>query len=363
METIKTFKYRIYPNKEQKVALEKQFGTVRFVFNHFLKRRIDHFAQVNKGLTYHDTAKELTLLKKQAEYAWLKEVNSQSLQFALKSLDTAYDNFFQKRANFPKFKKKRNKQSFKVPQHFTIEGNNLKLPKMGNVQLVLHRPLQGKSVSVTISKASSGKYFASVQCEVTIENPEYSGASIGCDFGLKDFVTDSNGTKIVHPKMLKRSLKTIKDLQKSVSRKKKGSANRAKAIKRLANKHEKVNNQRNDFQHKLSYQMVVENQAIILEDLSLQNMIKNHCLAQALSDSGWAEFVRKLEYKGKWYGCNIVKINRWFPSSKRCHKCNWINESLTLADRTWQCLQCETIHDRDHNAAQNILIFGKAGHA
>lgn len=220
METIKAFKYRIYPNKEQKIALEKQFGTVRFVFNHFLRRRIDYFAQVSKGLTYHDTAKELTLLKKQAEYTWLKEANSQSLQFALKSLDIAYDNFFQKRAKFPKFKKKLNRQSFKVPQHFTIEGNNLKLPKMGNLRLVLHRPLEGKSVSVTISKASSGKYFVSVQCEVTIEDPEYSGSSIGCDFGLKDFLTDSNGNKIAHPKILKRSLKAIKGLQKSVSRKK-----------------------------------------------------------------------------------------------------------------------------------------------
>ncbi len=363
MEAQKAFKYRIYPNKIQTEALAKQFGCARFVFNYFLKRRIDSFAQTGAGLSYYDTAKELTVLKKLPEYVWLKEANSQSLQSALKNLDLAYGNFFQKRAKYPKFKKKHNKQSFKVPQFFKLEGNRLTLPKMDSFLLVMHRPLEGEPINLTISKASSGKYFASFQCKTNISEPQYSGKTIGCDFGLKDFVTDSNGIKTQHPKPLKRSQEALKRLQKNAFRKKKGSANRAKAIRRVAKKHEKITSQRNDFSHKLSRTMVNDNQVIILEDLSLKNMVKNHCLAQALSDSGWSEFVRQLEYKGAWYGCKIVKIDRWQPSSKRCHKCGWINDLLALADREWQCLGCKSTHDRDYNAARNILIFGRAGHA
>jgi putative transposase len=363
MEILKAFKYRIYPNQSQKALLEKQFGAVRFVYNYFLDRCMKHYAETKKGLSYNETTKELALLKKKSEYIWLKEANSQSLQYGLKTLSMAYNNFFQKKAKFPRFKKKQMKQTFKVPQHFSIVEDAVVLPKIGAVYLILHRPIEGRLVNVTISKTSTGKYFASFQCKIEMAKPEYSGAIIGVDFGLNDFVTDSDGAKIKHPKNLKRSLRALKRLQKQVSKKKKGSANRAKAIKRLANKHEKVANQRSDFLHKLSYRMVIENQEIILEDLSLKNMLKNHCLAQALSDSGWAEFVRLLEYKGLWYGCNIAYIDRWVPSSKRCNECGWINKTLTLKDRSWKCLGCESIHDRDHNAARNILKIGRAGHA
>ena len=362
MKTLKAFKYRIYPNPSQKKLLEKQFGAVRFVYNTFLRRHIEHYEQTGKGIGFYEQCKELTLLKNQPEYVWLKESNSQSLQYALKSLDVAYNNFFNKRAKFPSFKKKRSRQSFKVPQNFSVEGDTLKLPKIGKIPIVLSRSIQGETTNVTISMTPAGHYFASFQCEVNLPDPEYFGDTIGVDFGLKDFVTDSNGMKVEHPKTLKRSLKSMKRLQKQVSKKKKGSHNRAKAVKRLAVKHEQVANQRNDFLHKLSHKMVVENQAVILEDLSLKNMVKNHCLAQALSDSGWSEFVRQLEYKGKWYGCSVHHVDRWFPSSKRCHKCGWINESLTLKDRHWQCAECKTTHDRDHNAAQNILLFGRVGH-
>ena len=361
METIKSFKYRIYPNQTQKLALEKNFGCVRFVYNHFLRQRIDHYAETGKSLNYHETSAFLTQLKNNPEFVWLKEVNSQSLQFALRTLDTAYGNFFKKRAEFPKFKKRRNKQSFKVPQHFKLVDNQLDIPKLKGLSIIQHRKLEGQAISVTISKMPSGKYFASFQCKIEMEEPNYTGETIGVDFGLKDFVTTSDNLKIKHPKFLRKSLSAVKRLQRNVSRKKKGSANRAKAIQKLSRKHEKVTSQRNDFLHKLSRKMIDENQAIIIEDLALKNMVKNHKLALSLSDSGWSEFVRQLEYKGKWYGCDIAKVNRWFPSSKRCNQCGWINESLTLKDRKWTCLGCNTTLDRDHNASLNILKFNTVG--
>jgi putative transposase len=361
MKTIKSFKYRIYPNQKQKDALEKHFGCVRFVYNTFLRKRIDTYAETKQGLTYHETAKSLTELKNNPDFVWLKEVNSQSLQYALRTLDTAYSNFFNKRSKFPKFKKKRNKQSFKVPQNYKLNDDLLTLPKIQNIKIKQHRELEGTPISVTISKTSSGKYYASFQCNTEIPEPEYTGSQVGVDFGLKDFVTTSDHLKIKHPKHLRKSLKSIKRLQRKVSRKVKGSNNRSKAIKALASKHEKVANQRFDFLHKLSHQMINENQVIVLEDLSLKNMVKNHRLALSLSDSGWSEFVRQLEYKGDWYGCHVRKVDRFFPSSKRCHKCGWINESLALKDRKWICLECGTTHDRDFNASINILNFGTDG--
>lgn len=361
METLKAFKYRIYPSQCQKEAFDKHFGCVRFVYNHFLRQRIDTFAETGNGLSYSQNAKALTLLKNDPDFVWLKEVNAQSLQQSLRHLDVAYNNFFNKRSGFPAFKKKRNKQSFKVPQDFIIKNGMLNVPKIKGIKIKLHRELEGNPLSVTISRTSSGKYFASFQCKVEIVEPVKSGKTIGVDFGLKDFVTTSEGNKVKHPKILRQSLKSIKRLQKQVSRKVKGSSNRSKAIKRLASKHEKVVNQRNDFLHKLSRKMVDDNQAIILEDLAVKNMIKNHKLALSLSDSGWSDFVRQLEYKGKWHGCDIHRIDRWFPSSKRCHKCGWINESLTLKDRKWTCKNGHLL-DRDHNAALNILAFSTKGH-
>ena len=360
METIKSFKYRIYPNQEQKDVFNRQFGCVRFVYNHFLRQRIDHYSETGKGLTYHDNAAALTQLKNDPEFVWLKEVNSQSLQFALRSLDTAYNNFFNKRTAFPKFKKKQNRQSFKVPQNFKLIDDKLDIPKIKGVLIKQHRALEGETISVTISKTPSDKYFASFKCKVEIPEPKFTGKTIGVDFGLKDFVTTSDGDKVKHPKLLRTSLESLKRSQRQVSRKVKGSSNRSKAVKRLASKHEKVDNQRKDFLHKLSRQMVDDNQAIILEDLAMKNMVKNHKLALSLSDSGWSEFVRQLEYKGKWYGCEIHKVDRWFPSSKRCNQCGWINESLTLKDRTWTCENGHKL-DRDYNAALNILKFGTVG--
>ena len=361
MNINKAFKFRIYPNKEQKQFLAQSFGCARFVFNYFLRQRIDYYAETGKGLTYPNNANALTQLKKEPEFEWLNDINSQSLQQALRNLDVAYHNFFNKKAKFPNFKKKSNKQSFNVPQHFSIHDSILDIPKCKGIKIKLHRNIEGTMKSITISKMPSGKYLASVLCELEIPEPVYSGGEIGIDYGVKAFITTSDGEIIESPNYLRKSEQKLKKLQKSLAKKQDNAKNRYKAQKLLARQHEKVSNQRQDFLHKLSKQLTCENQAIYIESLAIRNMIQNHCLAKSISDSGWNTFVNMLKYKGSWYGCRIIEIDRWFPSSKRCHVCGYINENLTLKDRNWLCPECNTNHDRDVNAAINILTFGRAG--
>jgi putative transposase len=365
MITNKAFKFRIYPNKEQRQILAKHFGCVRFIYNFFLRLRMDFYAankdNEKKGLTYHDNAIALTQLKKHPEYEWLNDVNSQVLQQALRQLDVAYNNFFSKRAKFPKFKKKRNKQSFAVPQHFRIADKYLSIPKCPDIRIVMQRHIEGTMKSITISMTPSGKYYASILCELDIQKPVYNGGEVGLDYGIKSFVTTSDAEVISPPKYLRKSEKKLKRLQRRVSGKQRGSKSRIKAIKQLARQHERVANQRKDFLHKTSKRLVSENQAIYMENLAISNMVKNPRLAKSISDSGWGIFVIMLIYKGAWYGCKIIQLDRFFPSSKRCSACGYINESLTLNDRVWQCPECSINHDRDLNAAINILTFGRAG--
>jgi len=361
MKINKAFKFRIYPNSQQKQFLAQSFGCARFVYNHFLRQRIDYYAENAKGLNYFNNSAALTLLKKEPEFEWLQDVNSQSLQQTLRNLDVAYNNFFNKRAEFPKFKKKSNKQSFSVPQHFAIHDNFLDIPKCKGIKIKLHRDIEGTMKSITISRTPSGKYFASVLCELDIPEPTFSGGEIGIDYGVKAFITTSEGEVIESPNYLRKSEKKLKKLSRSFCKKQPNAKNRYKAQKLLARQHEKVSNQRQDFLHKLSKQLTCNNQAIYIESLAIRNMIQNHCLAKSISDSGWNTFVNMLKYKGNWYGCHIVEIDRWFPSSKRCHVCGYINDNLTLKDRSWLCPECNANHDRDINAAINILTFGRAG--
>lgn len=358
-------RYRIYPNKDQRELFGKHFGCTRFVYNHFLRKRIDwyveHKDEKKKGLTYYDTCIMLTKLKKQEDCIWLREVNSQSLQQSLRNLDKAYSNFFKNRTKFPNFKKRKNKQSFSIPQGWSIKNGKLNIPKIKGIKIKLHFPIDGMVGSVTISCSTSGRYYASILCEVEIPEPEYIGNEIGIDFGIKKFLTISDGKVTKNPKYLRKAEKQLKRLHRSVSRKQKGSNSRNKAIRRLAIQHEKVSNQRSDFLHKVSRKLVSENQAIHIEDLAIRNMIRNHSLAKSISDTGWNSFTNMLEYKGKWYGCHIHKIDRFFPSTKRCNKCGFINNNLTLKDREWQCPECGIVHDRDLNAAINILTFSRVG--
>ena len=362
----KAFSFRLYPTQGQKQILVSQFGQARFVYNYFLRQRIDYYA-MNKGkekqsLNYHDTAQMLTELKQHPDTIWLKESNSQALQQSLRHLDNAYNNFFNKRAEFPKFKNKHRKQSFLVPQNFSIDIDKglLSIPKIKPVKVVLHREMEGTMKSVNISKTPSGKYFASIRCEIERDiKPKKEGNQIGIDLGLKSFIVTSGGERVDAPKYLRMSEVRLARLQRLLSRKVKGSNRRNKARIKVARMHEKISNQRNDFLHKLSHRLISENQAIFAEDLHVKGMMANHCLAKSVADSSWSEFVRQLKYKSEWNGVYFGQIDRFFPSSKRCNSCGWINESLTLKDREWTCQGCGSVVDRDHNAAQNILQFGK----
>lgn len=361
----KSYSFRLYPTGKQSELLAHHFGSCRFSYNRFLRERIDFYAankgKKKQGLTYSDTSAMLTTLKKNPEFVWLKDVNSQSLQQSLRRLDVAYNNFFNKRAQFPKFKSKHDKQSFLVPQHFDVDAelSVLHIPKFTPIKIVLHRPMEGEMKSVTISKTKTGKYFASVLCEVEQKiKPKESGNQIGIDLGLKSFLVTSDGEAVQSPKFLRKSEEKLKFFQRRLSRKVKGSANRDKARHKVALIHEKIANQRKDFLHKLSHRLVSENQAIFAEDLNVKGMTANHHLAKSISDAGWSEFIRQVEYKSEWNGALFGQIDRFFPSSKRHFTCGWINDSLTLKDREWACQGCGKIVDRDHNAAQNILLFG-----
>jgi putative transposase len=289
---------------------------------------------------------------------WLKEVNSQALQQTLKDLETAYVRFFKGLAKFPRFKKKSSKQSFRVPQHFSIiEQGLLQLPKMTPIKMVIHREIEGIIKSVTISKTPSGKYYASIVTELDIPKAPLNGEKIGLDLGLKDFVITSKPEKFENPRYFQRSLRRLKIRQRRLSRKTKGSNNRNKFRVRVAKIHEKVANQRLDYQHKISLKLTCENQTISCEDLNIKGMVKNRKLAKQISDVAWGQFLTLLEYKGDIYGCEIKRVDRFFPSSKRCSNCGYIKEDLTLKDREWTCPECHVHHDRDINACQNLLQF------
>lgn len=355
----KAFKYRIYPNKEQEQALAIQFNCARFVYNWGLAARKNHYEEHGKKLGCYDTIYTLVIIKKFVP--WLKKADSQILQQSLLNLEQAYVAFFEGRAGYPNFKKKSHYQSVRYPQRFQVGDRGIRLPKVGYVRAVIDRPIEGKTKNCTVSKTKSGKYFVSIQAEQEIDEPTYQGGYIGLDLGLKDFAVTSGGQKFPNPKHLRKSEKRLAVLNRRHSRKQRGSKGQEKARLKVARTHEKIANQRKDFLHKLSRQLVEDNQLIAIEDLNIKGMVKNHKLAKSISDAGWSEFVRQLKYKGEWYGCHIEKINRFSPSSKRCSYCGYINQDLTLKDREWTCIKCGNLLDRDINAANNILMLATAG--
>lgn len=359
---LKAYRYRIYPNNSQKEMFEKHFGCVRFVYNYGLQRKIEHYTGTGKSLSCFDLNNEL-VNKLKKEYVWLKEVNSQSLQRANANLDNAFTSFFHKGGKFPKFKSKKNKKSFQCPQlnKVDFERQKLSIIKIPNIKIDIDRTFEGNIKAVTISKTNTDKYYASILVDDGKELPEKVTAekdkSVGIDLGIKDFAILSTGEKISNPKHYKKSEKGIKRAHKNLSRKKKGSNNWKKAKKKLALKYEKVTNQRRDFLHKLSTRLIRENQAVCLEDLNVSGMMKNHKLAGSIGTSGWYEFRRQLEYKSNWYGKEVRVIGRFEPSSKICSICGKVNHNLELKDREWVCSNCQTVLDRDVNAARNILNF------
>lgn len=355
----KAYKYRIYPNKTQMQIIEKHFGCCRYVYNWGLEQRITSYKETGKSISKTELSAKLTQLKQQKE--WLYDADSQALQQTLKNLDVAFTKFFKEHTGFPKFKTKKNPfQSFSIPQRFKIHfaNNTVLLPKIGLVKAILHRTFEGTPKNATISRTPTGKYFVSVLVDDEKEYPQkqlYSNEDIiGIDVGILYFAVLSGGAQIENPKYLKTALKKLKVLERQVSRKVKGSNNRRKAQSKLALIHEKIANQRNDFQHKLSAKLIRENQAIAVETLNVSGLVRNHHLAQAISDAAWSSFISKLQYKADWHGKTILKIGRFEPSSKLCSVCGFHNTELTIRDRHWKCPACNTHHDRDINAAINI---------
>lgn len=359
---LKAYKFRMYPKKEQEELFSKHIGACRFIYNWALENKIKSYEAEGKSVSRFTLNKMLPNLKK--EHDWLKEVNSQSLQGATLNLENAFTKFFREKRGFPKFKSKKNPvQSFSVPQHYKVdfENNKIKIPKIGWVKTKLHRRYEGIEKTATISRTSTGKFYISILVDDEREYPKKEilndTSTIGVDVGIKDFAVLSNGEKFDNPKYLKNSMQRMKVLQKRLSRKQKGSKNREKAKLAVAKLHERISNQRNDFQHKLSFKMISENQAIALETLNVNGMLKNHCLAQHIGDASWSSFVTKLEYKAEWYGKTILRIGQFEPSTKICSVCGYYNNELTLADREWDCPDCKSKHDRDINAAINIKKF------
>ena len=360
MKTIfKSFKFRIYPNEDQEILLVKHFGACRFVFNHYLNKRKETYLEDNKSLNYYDNANDLTQLKKDEDYIWLKEINSQSLQSSLRNLDTAYGKFFRKQTKFPRFKSKYDRQSFKIPQFVKLEENELIIPKFkGGIKINLHREINGEILFATISKSTTGNYYVSLTCEVQCQPYKKTNSKVGIDTGIKDLAILSDGTTYENIRSLKSKLKKLKYEQRQLSKKVKGSSSRDKQRKKLAILHEKITNIRKDYLHKVSTEIVKNHDIISVEDLAVKNIMKNHKLSQAMSDVSLGNFYSMLEYKCDWNDKQFVKIDRFFPSSKMCFKCGWINQDLTLNIREWKCTSCGEKHDRDFNASKNILKQG-----
>jgi putative transposase len=364
MKQQKAYKYRFYPTKEQAHILAKTFGCCRYVYNWALRQRTDAYYQRGERLYYEGTAQRLTELKKQEEYTWLGEVSSVPLQQSLRHLDRGFRNFFAGRAQYPTFKKKHSDQAATyMDTAFTCDGKTLTLAKMDqSLQIVWSRPLPdgAKPSSVTVSKDTAGRYFVSILVEEEVQPLVMTQQMVGLDLGLKSMVITSDGHMHGNPKFFAQDEKKLARAQRKLSKKKKGSKNRAKARLKVARIHRRIADRRKDYQHKLSTQVIRENQVVCVESLQVKNMVQNHCLAKAISDVGWGEFVRQLEYKACWYGRTLVKIDKFYPSSKRCHDCGHILDSLSLEIRHWVCPECGVAHDRDINAAKNVLAAGLA---
>lgn len=361
---LKAYKYRIYPNNEQKTQIEKTFGCCRFVYNQTLEYRKNVYEKENQTVSKTDCNNYCNReLKK--KYKWLKEVDKFALTNAVYNMDSAYQKFFKEHIGYPKFKSKHDKRKSYIT-NYTTENiridflkNIIKLPKLKWVKCKISRTFDGKIKSATISQVPSGKYFVSILVKEEKKELPKSEKSVGIDLGIKDLVITSDGEKFNNLKLIKKYEGKLAKEQRKLAHKQKGSKNREKQRIKVAKIHEKIANARNDYLHKISHKLINENQVIVSEDLAVSNMVKNPNLSKAISDCGWSELTRQLQYKAEWYGRTYVKIGRFVPSSQMCHVCGYQNkETKDLSVRKWTCPQCGSEHDRDINAAINILNDG-----
>jgi putative transposase len=329
-----------------------------------LRQRTDAYYKRAERLYYSDLSAMLTDLKKQEDHTWLNEVSCVPPQQALRHLDRAFRNFFDGRAEYPKFKRKYGPQAAEYTKSaFTWKDGTLTLAKM-DTPLDIHwsreLPKGYSPTTVTVTRDCANRYFVCLLIEEEIETKPVVNKQVGLDLGLKSMVCLSTGEAVGNPRYYAQDEKRLAKAQRRHAKKKKGSKNREKARQKVTRVHARINDRRRDYQHKLSTRIVNENQVICVESLAVKNMVKNHCLAKSISDVGWSEFVRQLEYKSQWYGRTFVKIDKWYPSSKRCHDCGHVVEDLPLEIRVWTCPECGVVHDRDHNAAKNVLAAGLA---
>lgn len=359
---LKAFKYRLYPTPDQIVSINKTMGVTRFVYNLALETKIRAYKDAFVNLSVYDLQKQFTQLRH--EYDWIKEVGQESPSETIKNIDLAFKSFLNG-GGYPKFKSKNN--GIKIITRTKCKKvdflkNEISAGKIKNIPAKLSKVFTGDIRVIRISKTPTNKYYASVlvktdELEIVVNKQR---SAVGIDLGIKDFATLSTGEKIPNPRHLRSELVRLKILQRRVSRKKRGSKNKQKTNLKVSLLHEKIANQRVDFLHKLSTKIISDNQTdtICIENLAVKNMIKNHSLSQAIIDVSWSEFIRQLEYKGKWYGKNVIKINRFFASSKTCSGCGHVKDKLDLSEREWTCTKCDTTHDRDVNAAINIRNSG-----
>lgn len=355
-----TYKLRVYPNKKQKTLLAKTFGSRRFVYNYYLTLKIEKYKTFRETLSYYACCNDLTNLKQ--TYKWLKEIDSTALQSSIKDLERAYRNFF-RGDGFPKFKSKKvHKYSYRSVcsyNNIRYKNKHVKIPKIGWLKTKQNPNIQGKILNATILQTPDGCYYVNLCCETEIKKSLKTDKNVGLDLGIKDFCITSNGDKYKNPKYLNKSFDKLAKLQRQLSRKTKGSNNYNKTRIKIAKLHAHISNQRKDFTQKLSTKLISENDIICIEDLQIKNMIKNHRFARNIIDVSWSRFIRELEYKASWHERIIVKIDKFYPSSQLCNCCGYqYSPAKDLTIRFWKCPNCGNEHDRDVNAAKNILKEG-----